>query len=112
MPGLSGAFRFRSGGLGLPLVLFGLLIGCSALAAFVVAADLDALSRGHRVTETRTGPLVAAVEKSLQEARRPDASRDEGGRNEGTGAAEVRGRAAIMLLLDGNTNRGDLLLRH
>jgi hypothetical protein len=120
MVGLFGAVRMRRGGLALPLVLFALLIGCSALAAVIVAADLTALSRGHRVAETRTGPLVAAVEKSLQEPRRiiPAPARSDGApryedvpRPDALGNAEMHRRATLMMLFNGEQDWGDLLLR-
>jgi hypothetical protein len=103
------AHRILSGRLTLPLVLFGLLIGCCAIAAVVVAADLAAISQGRRASETRTGPLVAAVEKTIQEPRRTLAapSADENGPD----AAEARRRATLMMLLNGDREWGDLLLR-
>lgn len=93
----------------MPLVLFGLLIGCCAVAAVVVAADLSAISEGRRASETRTGPLVAAVEKTIQEPRRTVAAPtvDEPGES----AAEARRRATLMMMLNGDREWGDLLLR-
>jgi hypothetical protein len=103
------AHRLLSGRLTLPLVLFALLVGCCAIAAVVVAADLAAISEGRRASETRTGPLVAAVEKTIQEPRRTVATPpvDEGG----PGAAEARRRATLMMMLNGDREWGDLLLR-
>jgi hypothetical protein len=109
MANLFGPLRFRSGGLTLPLVLLSLLTGCSALAAIVVAADLVALSHGSRASETRTGPLVAAVEKTLQEPRRTISAEPPPG--EATSAAEAHRRATLMMLFDGDRDWGDLLLR-
>jgi hypothetical protein len=98
-----------SGRLTLPLVLFALLIGCCAVAAVVVAADLAAISEGRRASETRTGPIVAAVEKTIQEPRRTLVARPT--EEDGPDAAEARRRATLMMLLNGDREWGDLLLR-
>jgi hypothetical protein len=109
MIGLVGSHRILSSRLTLPLVLFAVLVGCSAIAAVVVAADLSAISAGRRPSETRTGPLVAAVEKTIQEPRRPIAAPPPA--DASPGGTEARRRAALMMLFNDGHEWGDLLLR-
>ena len=111
MTGVLAAFGLQSRRHNLPLILLAVLITCSAAAAILVAADLDDLARGRDVSETRTGPLVAAVEKTRAENRRPTPAPAREADAPSADPAATRRGATMLMLFGSDQGWGDMLLR-